>query len=114
MRFDREATERGRPGKQYWVAFWVTLPVWMGVCALVLALVISSAAKVMTPSRLDKALVQSGAWSSGAFAIDATCVDGNVRSDGSGIYSCFVTFSNGSSQTVQVTVGSNGDWVAGP
>jgi hypothetical protein len=66
---------------------------------------------VMTASQLEGDLT-SGAWTSGDTPSAASCVGGNVNSDGSGSYQCLVTF-DGTQYSKQVTVSSDGTYIAG-
>ena len=117
----QQARAQGASGKKYWITFAVVMAAWIAVAGVLIAAVAFTAStvttKVMTPSQLDSQLVESSDWTNGlgdsVTATDAQCEESTVQQDGSGTYACIVSFSGGTRQTFNVTVGSDGTWVTG-
>ena len=116
--FHQQVRAKGRSPSKYWIAFGCVMAVWVAVvvgASIAASSSSSSSAKIMSPSELDTQLTTNSDWKTldgtPATATDATCVEQNVRTNGTGAYECLVTFDDGTQQTFTVTVGSDGSWV---
>jgi hypothetical protein len=117
IRFGR-ARASGFPAARYWGAFAATFGAWLIVIVTIAVAASRPVPSVMTTTQLDTDLVQSGDWKTAlgtsATATSAICVTDHVAQNGAGTYRCVVDFTDGSRESILVTVDDSGTYVASP
>jgi len=117
----KRAQAAGISGRRYWIAFAITLvAAWVvGVIIVVAVAVASSAGRATVSSAsLERSIVANSDFTTpegtAVRAESATCTPGVVDNAGAGTYTCMINFAGNGSVNYQVTLDTDGKWVAQP